>query len=126
MRALSPTWSLFFINKEGEPADTVYDLGDGDKLIIRTTKPFRMGDLFEFASELPRTDFSAAESATSSLEAIRVVPNPYVTAAEFELPLPPGITSGRGERRVDFTHLPGWIDDPHLYLARGPCYDADP
>jgi hypothetical protein len=24
----------------------------------------------------------------------------------FELPLPPGITSGRGERRIDFTHVP--------------------
>ena len=115
---LSPTWSLFFVNKEGEPADTVYDLGDGDKLVLNTTKPFRSGDVFEFVTELPRTEYSGAEGAGSSLEAIRVVPNPYVTAAEFELPLPPGITSGRGERRIDFTHLPA-AATVRIYTSRG-------
>ena len=115
---LSPTWSLFFINKEGEPVDTVYDLGQGDKLAIHTTKPFRQGDEFEFVTELPTTSLSTSEGAGSALEAIRVVPNPYLTAAEFELPLPPGITSGRGERRMDFTHLPAG-STIRIYTSRG-------
>ena len=44
--------------------------------------------------------------AQTSLNDIRVVPNPYITAASFEQPLPPGVTSGRGERKVDFTNVP--------------------
>ncbi len=99
----SETWDIFFINKPGEPVDTLYDLGAGDKLVIQTKKSFRQGDTFEFQTELPRVD---PQQAASSLDKVRAVPNPYVTAAEFELPLPPGITSGRGERRIDFTHVP--------------------
>jgi hypothetical protein len=99
----SETWDVFFINKPGEPVDTLYDLGEGDGLILRTTKPYRQGDVFEFQTELSKVD---ARLAASSLDRIRVVPNPYLTAAAFELPLPPGITSGRGERRIDFIHLP--------------------
>ncbi len=100
---LSPTWDLFFLAKEGEPGDTVYALGNGDKYTIRTTKPFRNGDLFEFVTELPTVETAAAQTG---LENIRVVPNPYVTASAFEPPLNPGITSGRGERKIDFTNLP--------------------
>ena len=37
---------------------------------------------------------------------IRVVPNPYIAATKFESPLPPGITSGRGERQIEFQNLP--------------------
>ena len=37
---------------------------------------------------------------------MRVVPNPYVAGASWERDLPPTITSGRGERRIDFIHLP--------------------
>ncbi|MGB6648288.1 MAG: hypothetical protein WBG01_07095, partial [Bacteroidota bacterium] len=99
----SETWDVFFINKPGEPVDTLYDLGEGDGLILRTTKPYRSGDVFGFQTELPQVN---TELAASSLDRIRVVPNPYVAAAAFELPLPPGITSGRGERRVDFIHVP--------------------
>ncbi|MCK5571187.1 MAG: hypothetical protein KAJ12_00435, partial [Bacteroidetes bacterium] len=99
----SETWDVFFINKPGEPVDTVYDLGEGDGLILRTTKPYRRGDVFELQTELPEVD---PQLAASSLDRIRAVPNPYITAAAFELPLPPGITSGRGERRIDFNHVP--------------------
>jgi len=100
---LSPTWDLFFLAKEGEPGDTVYALGSGDKYTIRTTKPFRNGDSFEFKTELPTIETAAAQNG---MEKIRVVPNPYVTASQFEPPLNPGITSGRGERKIDFTNLP--------------------
>jgi hypothetical protein len=101
--AYYPTWDLFIIAKVGDPPDSVYNLGNGDKFILKTTKPFRDGDVFEFVTEVPRVDNTVAGG---SLDRIRVVPNPYVTAAEFEPPLNPGITSGRGERKMDFTHLP--------------------
>jgi hypothetical protein len=101
--SLSPSWDLFFVAKVGDPVDTVYNLTTGDKLVVKTTKPFRNGDVFEFQTELPKLDKA---KATDVLGNVRVVPNPYVTAAEFEPPLNPGITSGRGERKIDFINLP--------------------
>jgi hypothetical protein len=110
-----PTWLLFFIAKTGEPVDTVYNLAENDRLVIRTTKPFRQGDVFEFTTELPSVE---TEAAVASLERVRVVPNPYVTAAEFEPPLNPGITSGRGERKIDFIHLPAGASI-RIFTSRG-------
>jgi hypothetical protein len=100
---IAPTYDLFFSTKQGDPGDTVYNLTTGDKLIIKTTKPFRNGDVFEFQTELPKLD---EQKATATLGDVRVVPNPYVTASAFEAPLNPGITSGRGERKMDFINLP--------------------
>jgi len=100
---LAPTWAFFVNNNPGEPGDTVYALGDGDYYIRQVTKSFGIGDTLRFNTELPTTDLAVAQG---SLDDIRVVPNPYVTAASFEQPLPPGVTSGRGERRVDFTNVP--------------------
>ncbi len=110
-----PTWDLFILAKVGDPSDTVYNLGNGDKFIFKTTKPFRNGDIFEFVTELPTVDNA---TASGSLDRIRVVPNPYVTAAEFEPPLNPGITSGRGERKMDFTHLPAGASIK-IFTSRG-------
>jgi hypothetical protein len=112
---LFPSWDFFFIAKQGEPADTVYNLTSGDKLIIPMTKPFRQGDVFEFRTEVPTVETSVAGSR---LDQIRVVPNPYVTAAEFEPPLNPGITSGRGERKIDFTNLPAGASIK-IFTSRG-------
>jgi hypothetical protein len=56
--------------------------------------------------------------AMESLDKIRVVPNPYVTASSFEPPLNPGITSGRGERKIDFTNLPA-NSTVRIFTARG-------
>ncbi len=99
----SYTWDVYFINKPNDPADTVYNLGTGDKLLLTNTKPFRQGDLFEFTTTKPHVDASVA---TEQLSRVHAVPNPYVVASPFELPLNPGITSGRGERKIDFIHLP--------------------
>jgi hypothetical protein len=46
------------------------------------------------------------------------VPNPYIAATTHELPLPPAVTSGRGERRVDFIHCPAG-SRVYLFTARG-------
>ena len=112
---LTYTWDLFFINKPGDPVDTVYNLTDGDGLVLKTTKSFRQGDRLEFTSVRPSVDHALANS---ELDRVRVVPNPYVTASPHEPPLPPGITSGRGERKIDFVHVPAnsKID---IFTARG-------
>ncbi|OPZ63470.1 MAG: hypothetical protein BWY83_03397 [bacterium ADurb.Bin478] len=46
------------------------------------------------------------------------MPNPYVSATAHELPLPPAITSGRGERKIDFIHLPANAQI-HIFTTRG-------
>jgi hypothetical protein len=113
---LYPTWEIFFpAAKPGDKADTVYALGSGASYVFKTTKPFRSGDVFEFLTEVPKVDNAVAET---SLDRVKVVPNPYVTAAEFELPLPPGITSGRGERKIQFTHLPAG-STVKIFTSRG-------
>ncbi|HTY35991.1 MAG TPA: hypothetical protein VMH23_02715, partial [Bacteroidota bacterium] len=97
------TWDIFFVAKISEKPDTVYNLTSGDKLVLKVTKPFRKGDVYEFTTVKPTV---AEQTAVAELPDIRVVPNPYVTASALEPPLPPGITSGRGERRIDFIHIP--------------------
>ncbi len=69
---------------------------------MAVSKPFRRGDVFEFATFEPaRIDETAAKS---ELDRIAVVPNPYVVTT----PLEPRnlLSSGRGERIVEFIHLP--------------------
>jgi hypothetical protein len=111
----SPTWDSYFSVRVGDRADTIYVLGSNDRLVIKTRKPFRRGDVFTFTPTLPRVD---ADSAKKVVSRVRVVPNPYVAAAQFELPLNPGITSGRGQRRIDFIHVPAGATIK-IFTARG-------
>ncbi len=99
------SWDLRFTAKPNDPPDTLYNLTVGDKLVLKTTKSFREGDVFQFTTVKPTIVVPEASRA-SLLDRIRVVPNPYVTASAFEAPLPPGISGGRGQRKIDFTHLP--------------------
>ena len=71
--------------------------------------------MFEFATETPSWDESVTED---DLDAIRVVPNPYVVGSAHEAPLPPGITSGRGTRLIEFRHLPPGADI-YIFTSRG-------
>ncbi len=105
------SWDVFFTSL----IDTVYDYGLGDTLKISLKKPFRSGDVFEFITEEPSVDRAVA---SDDLDRIRVVPNPYVAATNHELPLPPAITSGRGERKIDFIHLPAGAKI-HIFTTRG-------
>jgi hypothetical protein len=109
------TWDLFFVAKPNEKPDTVYNLTTGDKLVLKVTKPFRKGDVYEFTPEKPRV---SEQLAQDELPQVRVVPNPYVTASALESPLPPGVTSGRGVRRMDFIHLPAGAKIT-IFTARG-------
>ena len=97
------TWDVFFVAKANQRPDTVINLTTGDKLVLKVTKSFRKGDVYEFTPEKPRV---SEQIAQDQLPQVRVVPNPYVTASSLEAPLPPGITSGRGTRKMDFIHLP--------------------
>lgn len=46
------------------------------------------------------------------------MPNPYVAATSQEQPLPPTITSGRGDRKISFIHLPRQ-STVYIYTVRG-------
>ena len=100
----TPTVSLVLAstlidNTSTYPGD---DPSGGDVYRVVTQKPFSQRDEFSFTTQAS----AVSEDVTdASMEAIRVVPNPYVAAASWERPPAPGVT-GRGERRVDFTHLP--------------------
>ncbi len=73
----------------------------GDTLVVTLAKLFRSSDIFEFTTTAQEVQ---SELAENDLEKIRVVPNPYVAAAEWEPKNP--FTSGRGPRSLHFTHLP--------------------
>lgn len=91
-----PSWTLFL-------TDSNFVLDPGSKLEIKTIKPINSSDVFELKTDLPTYD---VQKAAESPFKVKVVPNPYVTASSFELPLNPGITSGRGTRKIDFIHVP--------------------
>jgi hypothetical protein len=97
---LSYSWDIAF---SSDKPGTVITFGTGDTLNLRTTKPYRQGDVYQFTTEVPRVE---PQVASNDLSRVKAVPNPYVAAAAFEAPLPPGITSGRGERKIEFIHVP--------------------
>lgn len=105
------TWDVFFTSM----VDTVYTYGLGDTLKFSMKKPFRRGDSFSFQSQPPEVDETAAKD---QMDRIKVVPNPYIVGTSHELPLPPSITSGRGERKIDFIHLPAGAKI-HIFTTRG-------
>ena len=72
----------------------------GTRLRVSVTRPFFEGDFFQFTLRGASID---TESAQAELDRIAVVPNPYVGASIFE---PQTQIDGRGDRRVQFIHLP--------------------
>ena len=73
----------------------------GDTAYIKLIKPFLSNDEFSFTSAIQHVD---AGLAKAQLNNIRVVPNPYLGAAQWEVKNP--YTTGRGARSLHFTHLP--------------------
>jgi hypothetical protein len=74
---------------------------EGEKFLISTTKAFSTGDYFTYSTKPAEVNNQLAQD---QLKDIKVVPNPYISAATWE-----GRnlnSSGRGERRIDFIHLP--------------------
>ena len=92
----------------------------GDTLFIAIIKPFRSGDVYEFTTIGASVDQAVAKTG---LDEIIVVPNPYVASASWESRLPPGIISGRGERKIQFSHLPSKCTI-RIYSVRGYLVDT--
>lgn len=105
------SWVMYFsITEEDTPR-----FDSSDILYIEVTRPFRVEDVYEFTTEKPA---AIDETAKQELDNIQVVPNPYVAANNMEAPLPPAITSGRGERRIEFRKLP--VDAKvHIFTSNG-------
>lgn len=72
----------------------------GTALHIGVTRPFYEGDFFQFSVRGSMTD---ADAAREQMDQIAVVPNPYIGASIFE---PRSQIEGRGDRQVQFIHLP--------------------
>jgi hypothetical protein len=73
----------------------------GDIFRFTTSKPFLQDDYFEFSTKGATVDNDLAKN---DLKKIAVVPNPYVSAASWEVRN--NVANGRGTRRLDFIHLP--------------------
>jgi hypothetical protein len=83
------------------PDDPLIEPAEGDKFLISTAKQFKTGDYFIFSTTPSKSD---NELAKTQLDNISVVPNPYISAAPWERR---NLNStGRGERKIDFIHLP--------------------
>ncbi|MCX6151531.1 MAG: hypothetical protein NTX22_13450 [Ignavibacteriales bacterium] len=95
------TWGLKINYPPATATDTVYP-GDGDILFIATKRPFTEQDTFYLTTNKGALDNSLA---SSNLDNIYVVPNPYVGYNALE---PANKLSGqsRGERRIYFENLP--------------------
>ena len=97
---LHVTWSMT-ITKDTTIAESDQKAPQfGDIYKIVTKKPFRTGEYVQFTSQAPELDKS---KASSEMDKIAVVPNPYVGAVSWE---PSTTEVGRGERRIYFIHLP--------------------
>ena len=93
------TWKVSMLPTQRRDSE---DPSQNDKLELITVKPFTSADVYRFsigAANLPKVETTLPASV---LDAIRVVPNPYVVANEFESPS--GAFAGR--RQLHFTHLP--------------------
>ncbi|HCY77429.1 MAG TPA: hypothetical protein DHV28_16050 [Ignavibacteriales bacterium] len=72
-------------------------------LNLFTTKPFSGNDYLTFSTSGAVIN---KELASSELDRIKVVPNPYVVTHEAESRLLSTQISGRGEREIRFTYIP--------------------
>jgi len=95
------TLSWGFTVSRTSTGDSVYP-SPGDALLIYTTRPFSKSDVFTLKTN---AGFVDNQIASSSMDNIYVVPNPYVGSNEIE---PANKLSGqnRGERRIYFENLP--------------------
>ncbi len=94
---LTPTWEVRMSLADASRRDPQ----PGDTGFLYTRKPFLSSDVYEFTVAGPSFD---AEAARAGLDQVRVVPNPYRGASQFEVANP--FPTGRGERRVRFVGLP--------------------
>jgi hypothetical protein len=95
------TWSVI-VAKPFDSTKTSHPPTDGDVLLVKTRRPFTTSDSFTLQTNAATVDPALA---SSSMDNIYVVPNPYVGYSVIEpTNWLPGAT--RGERRIYFEHLP--------------------
>jgi hypothetical protein len=84
-----------------DPGEDIIEPVEGEKFLITTTKAFFTGDYFTYSTKPGGVN---NQLARDQLKDVKVVPNPYISAASWESR---NLNStGRGERRIDFIHLP--------------------
>lgn len=99
---IGPTFKFTYDIVYNDPINTTpVEPQPGDVYVFRTTKPFYQDDYFQFSTKAAKTDL---EMAKDELSRIKVVPNPYIAGASWEPRMVFG--AGRGERKIDFIHLP--------------------
>jgi hypothetical protein len=92
------TW-WFYLSDGPDSTQTIPQPGDTATLILR--KPFLSSDIFRFVASKEKINLA---KASTDLDNIKVVPNPYVATSLWEPKNP--YKSGRGPRSIHFTHLP--------------------
>jgi hypothetical protein len=93
---------LYFFQTGSREGTSVVLPEAGSRLLIEPSdKNFTSRDSYFFTV---KTAAYHPQQARENLDQIAVVPDPYIAVASWEKPL--YFTSGRGERRVDFIHLP--------------------
>ena len=96
---INVSWQITFDKPStGETIDPT----EGDIFYIATNRPFNEKDVYRYRTIASKID---DEKVKSSLEEIRVVPNPYVVTNRLE-PLDRQNPRDRGPRRVYFDKLP--------------------
>lgn len=75
--------------------------GPGDVISWKSPVPFADDDVYSFTVNGSRMD---RQKEKDDLERVAVVPNPYVATAGWESKV--GLGWGRGQRKIDFIHLP--------------------
>ncbi|HVO74728.1 MAG TPA: hypothetical protein VMT35_11940, partial [Ignavibacteriaceae bacterium] len=96
--SLLPGWQFSYVLTTAQGADTLKPVV-GDQVSFNFSKPFLSHDVYQFTTLEGTIDPSKA-----NLDAIRVVPNPYIVTNSWEPRNP--YANGRGERELHFTHLP--------------------
>lgn len=94
------TWRIHYQPPQNPALNPIYPK-PGDKFRIYTKRPFKTGDYFSFTTKASSVNNSLANKELSK---ITVVPNPYIATASWEQRTL--FTTGRGERKIDFTNLP--------------------
>ncbi len=85
----------------------------GDTAYIKLKKPFLSNDVFGFTTTTQHVDQNLEKV---QMDNIKVVPNPYLGSAQWEVKNP--YTTGRGPRSLHFTHLPA-ICTIRIYTVDG-------
>lgn len=93
-------WSITFIRDTTIAESDQLPPQPGDVYRIVTKKPFRKGEYYEFMTSAQSFD---KQLANSEMDRISVVPNPYTGGDSWE---PDNVEVGRGERIINFIHLP--------------------